>query len=44
MQPTTANQTFPVSDGEDVSTTELLRRMGQALGRPVRLIPMQPAG
>ena len=40
MQPTTANQTFPVSDGEDVSTTELLRRMSQAMGRPARLIPV----
>jgi nucleoside-diphosphate-sugar epimerase len=35
-----ANQTFLVSDGEDVSTTELLRRMGQALGCPARLIPV----
>ena len=38
--PAAANQTFLVSDGEDVSTTELLRRMGQALGCPARLIPM----
>ncbi len=35
-----ANQTFLVSDGEDVSTTELLRRMGQAMGRPARLLPV----
>jgi len=35
-----ANQTFLVSDGEDVSTTGLLRRMGQALGRPARLVPV----
>ena len=35
-----ANQTFLVSDGEDVSTTELLRRMGQAMGRPAHLIPV----
>ena len=35
-----ANQTFLVSDGEDLSTTELLRRMGLALGCPARLIPM----
>lgn len=35
-----ANQTFLVSDGEDLSTTELLRRMGAALGRPVRLMPV----
>ena len=38
MQPAAANQTFLVSDGEDVSPTGLLRRMGQALGRPARLI------
>jgi nucleoside-diphosphate-sugar epimerase len=38
--PAAANQTFLVSDGEDVSTTELLRRMGQALGCPTRLIPV----
>ena len=38
--PAAANQTFLVSDGEDVSTTELLRRMGQTLGHPARLIPV----
>jgi UDP-glucose 4-epimerase len=38
--PAAANQTFLVSDGADVSTTELLRRMGQALGRPARLMPV----
>lgn len=38
-----ANQTFLVSDGEDVSTTELLRRIGQAMNRPAHLIPV-PAG
>lgn len=38
--PAAANQTFLVSDGEDVSTTELLRHMGQAMGRPARLIPV----
>lgn len=41
--PAAANQTFLVSDGEDVSTTQLLRRMGDALGKPARLIPV-PAG
>lgn len=41
--PAAANQNFLVSDGEDVSTTELLRRMGQAMGCPARLIPV-PAG
>ena len=38
--PAAANQTFLVSDGEDLSTTELLRRMGAALGKPARLIPV----
>jgi UDP-glucose 4-epimerase len=41
--PAAANQTFLVSDGEDVSTSELLRRMGRAMGRPARLLPV-PAG
>lgn len=35
--PAAANQTFLVSDGEDLSTAELLRRMGTALHRPARL-------
>ncbi len=35
-----ANQTFLVSDGEDISTTELLCRMGQAIERPARLVPI----
>jgi UDP-glucose 4-epimerase len=38
--PAAASQTFLVSDGEDVSTTELLRRMGQAIGRPAHLLPV----
>ncbi|MGQ7957270.1 UDP-glucose 4-epimerase family protein [Pseudomonas sp. SP16.1] len=38
--PAAANQTFLVSDGEDLSTSELLRRMGAALGRPARLLPV----
>lgn len=41
--PAAANQTFLVSDGEDVSTSELLRRMAKALGRPARLLPV-PSG
>lgn len=41
--PAAAGQVFLVSDGEDMSTTELLRRMGAALGRPARLLPV-PAG
>ncbi|MNF68326.1 hypothetical protein D3C84_501790 [compost metagenome] len=35
-----ANQTFLVSDGEDLSTTMLLRRMATALGKPARLLPV----
>ncbi len=38
-----ANQTFLISDGEDLSTTELLRKIGNALGRPARLLWV-PAG
>lgn len=38
--PAAANQTFLVSDGEDLSTTQLLKRMGQALGKPARLLPV----
>ncbi|MGR0481933.1 MAG: UDP-glucose 4-epimerase family protein [Candidatus Electronema sp. V4] len=38
--PAAANQTFLVSDGEDLSTTELLQRLGAALGRPGRLLPV----
>lgn len=38
--PAAANQTFLVSDGEDLSTSELLRRMGKALGKPARLLPV----
>lgn len=36
--PAAVGQVFLVSDGEDVSTTELLRRMGQTMGRPARLV------
>jgi UDP-4-keto-D-QuiNAc 4-reductase len=35
-----ANQTFMISDQQDVSTTELLRGLGQALKRPARLLPV----
>ena len=38
--PAAVNQTFLVSDGEDVSTAELLRRMGEAMNCPARLIPV----
>ncbi len=35
-----ANETFLVSDGEDLSTTELIRRMAKAMGRRAHLIPV----
>lgn len=35
-----AGQTFLVSDGEDVSTTELLRRTAQAMGKKALLLPV----
>lgn len=38
QHPAAANQTFLVSDGEDLSTSELLRRMAIALGKSVRLL------
>jgi UDP-glucose 4-epimerase len=38
--PAAANQTFLVSDGEDLSTTQLLRKVAFALGRTARLIPI----
>lgn len=41
--PKAANQTFLISDGEDLSTTELLRRIGKALNRSARLLWV-PAG
>ncbi|PTB99335.1 nucleoside-diphosphate sugar epimerase [Marinobacter sp. Z-F4-2] len=41
--PAAANQLFFVSDGQDISTTELLLSVGQAMGKPARLIPV-PAG
>ena len=41
--PAAANQTFLVSDGEDLSTTQLLKRMGAAIGQPARLFYLPPA-
>ena len=40
--PSAARQTFLVSDGEDVSTTDLLRRTGLAMGKSARLLPVPP--
>ncbi|TRW92007.1 UDP-glucose 4-epimerase family protein [Candidatus Methylobacter oryzae] len=38
--PAAANQTFLAGDGEDMSTTELLLRLGKALDMPVKLVPV----
>lgn len=36
-------RTFLVSDGDDVSTPELISRLGESLGRPARMFPFPPA-
>jgi nucleoside-diphosphate-sugar epimerase len=38
--PAAANQTFLVSDGEDLSTTQLLRHLARALGKKPLLMPV----
>jgi nucleoside-diphosphate-sugar epimerase len=38
--PAAAGQTFLVSDGEDLSTPDLIRHMAAAMGRSARLFPM----
>ena len=41
--PKAANQILLVSDGEDLSTAELLQRLAKAMNRPARLLPV-PTG
>lgn len=41
--PAAAGQIFLVSDGDDLSTTELLRRMALALGKGAKLLPVPAA-
>lgn len=43
QHPRAAGQTYLVSDGEDVSTPELIRRIAAALGRTPRLLPLEPS-
>ncbi|WP_413460162.1 UDP-glucose 4-epimerase family protein [Herbaspirillum huttiense] len=38
--PNAANQTFLVSDDEDLSTTQLLKKIGATLGKPSLLLPI----
>ena len=40
LLPQAANQTFLVSDGQDLSTTELVRGIARAAGVPARLLPV----
>lgn len=40
--PGAAGETFLVADGRDLSTPELVRSLGRALGRPARLFPVPP--
>jgi nucleoside-diphosphate-sugar epimerase len=42
-QPAAANQVLLASDGQDLSTSDLLRALGNAMGKPARIIPV-PAG
>jgi len=41
--PAAAHQTFLVGDDYDLSTTELIRRLANAMDRPVRLLPVPMA-
>lgn len=41
--PAAAGQIFLAADGEDLSTTELLRRCAQALGKRAVLLPVPPS-
>jgi nucleoside-diphosphate-sugar epimerase len=40
QSPAAANQTFLITDGEDVSTTELLHKVAKAYGKKLWLIPV----
>jgi len=43
QHPAAVNETFLVSDGEDVSTPDLIRRLAAAMGCKARLISVSPA-
>jgi nucleoside-diphosphate-sugar epimerase len=42
-RPAEGARSFLVSDGEDVSTAELISRLAAAMKRPARLLPLSPA-
>jgi len=41
--PAAANELFLVSDGTDVSTADIVRHLGEGMGRKVRLLPVPPS-
>ncbi len=41
-RPDTIGNTYMIRDGEDVSTPDLVRRLGTAMGRPALLLPVPP--
>ena len=41
--PAAANQVFLAADGEDLSTADLLRRLGHAMHKSARLLPVPPS-
>jgi nucleoside-diphosphate-sugar epimerase len=43
VHPAAAGETFLVSDGEDLSTPDLARRLGCAMSRPARIVPLPPS-
>jgi nucleoside-diphosphate-sugar epimerase len=40
--PQAVGQTFLVSDSTDVSTPELVRKISESMGKPIRLVPISP--
>jgi nucleoside-diphosphate-sugar epimerase len=43
VHPAAGGETFLVSDGEDLSTPDLVRRLGRAMGRPARIFSLPPS-
>lgn len=42
-RPEAANRAYLLRDGRDLSTADLIRLIGEGLGRPARLLPVPPA-
>ena len=43
IHPNAAGKTFLVSDGQDLSTPDLIKNLASALGKPSRLVPFPPS-